>query len=61
MTHPTDPIQFAGEEPTDYSEFTSASSEDNEYTPPMTLLCYVLAFIFAVAAVVISLGFWLNY
>lgn len=61
MTHPTDPIQFAEEEPTDYSEFTSASSEDNEYTPPMTLLCYVLAFIFAVAAVVISLGFWLNY
>lgn len=58
--HRVQPEQI-GEEPTDFQGFVeTASSEDNEYTPPLTLLGYVLAFIFAIASIAFSAGYWLN-
>lgn len=62
MNFPTTRVQpeQIGEEPTDFTEYVSASSEENEYTPPLTLLGYVLAFIFAIASIAFSAGYWLN-
>lgn len=57
--HRVQPEQI-GEEPTDFTEFVSASAEDNEYTPPLTLLGYVIAFLFAIALLAASAGYWLN-
>lgn len=56
-----DPIQFAGEEPTDFSEFVSASTEDEHPVSLTTYLLAAIAFLLTALVLAFSAGYWFNY